>query len=74
MGCGGSKSGLHHVDDSVHVMLQHDKKVQQRKGEPVHGYKERAQHPLLKPKAINTPAPADGRNGATANGPIATEE
>lgn len=72
MGCGASKNGLQHVDDSVHVMLQHDKKVQQRKGEPVHGYKERAQHPLLRPKAVNTPQvqPNNGTNG----GPIAIEE
>jgi len=28
-------------------MLKHDKKVQQRKGQPVHGYKPRAPHPLL---------------------------
>ena len=55
MGCGSSKaSGLSHVDDSVHVMLNHDKKVQQRKGEPVHGFKPRAEHPLLKEKANAT--------------------
>jgi len=70
MGCGGSKGGLNHVDDSVHVMLQHDKKVQQRKGQQPSGYKERAQHPLLKPKAINTPPGEE--NGAPA-GPVATE-
>jgi hypothetical protein len=52
MGCGGSKSGLSHVDDSVHVMLQHDKKVQQSKGQPAHGYKARAEHPLLRPKSV----------------------
>lgn len=71
MGCGSSKSGLQHVDDSVHVMLAHDKKVQQRKGQTVHGYKERAQHPLLQPKAVNTPEPTNGTNGG---GPVATEE
>ena len=53
MGCGGSKSGLSHVDDSVHVMLQHDKKVQQSKGQPARGYKARAEHPLLRPKSVN---------------------
>lgn len=49
MGCGGSKSDdrLQTVDDSVHVMLKHDKKVQQRKGEAPHGYVPRAPHPLL---------------------------
>mmetsp|Transcript_16731 Transcript_16731/g.38628 ORF Transcript_16731/g.38628 Transcript_16731/m.38628 type:complete len:98 (-) Transcript_16731:110-403(-) len=56
MGCGNSKSGLHHVDDSVHVMLRHDKKVHQRKGGPAPAYKERAQHPLLKPLEANTAA------------------
>lgn len=84
MGCGASKSGLHHVDDSVHVMLKHDKKVQQRKGEPVHGYKKRVEHPLLRPKEVNTPPPsgsdATGTSApasaspATGNGVIATEE
>jgi len=54
MGCGGSKSSrLNNVDDSVHVMINHDKKVQQRKGQPVHGYKPRAQHPLLMPNDKN---------------------
>jgi len=90
MGCGGSrlggssrKSALLNVDDSVHVMLKHDKKVQQQKGGPVLGYKERASHPLLKPKAINAPPPGGDANGAGApvavprprgNGPIVTEE
>ena len=57
MGCGSSKNALSHVDDSVHVMLKHDKKVQQKKGNAPAGYKERAAHPLLKPKALE-PAPA----------------
>jgi len=73
MGCGASKSGLHHVDDSVHVMLKHDKKVQQRKGEPVHGYKKRAEHPLLRPKEADTQPPSWGdANGAPATAPMAT--
>jgi hypothetical protein len=55
MGCGGSKSsGLQTVDDSVHVMLAHDRKVQKAKGETPHGYVPRAEHPLLKPKATGT--------------------
>ena len=50
MGCNNSKHrGLNTVDDSVHVMLKHDKKVQQQKGEQPHGYVPRAPHPLLKP-------------------------
>jgi hypothetical protein len=59
MGCGSSKNHLEYVDDSVHVMLQHDKKVAQKKGEDIKGYVPRAEHPLLKPKE---------------DGPIATEE
>jgi len=78
MGCGSSKGGLEHVDDSVHVMLQHDKKAHLRKGGPAPGYKPRSAHPLLTPKEVNTPvAGGEGANGAaatTANGPIATEE
>jgi hypothetical protein len=54
MGCASSKGTLQTVDDSVHVMLKHDKKVQQKKGEKAHGYVPRAEHPMLreKPKAI----------------------
>jgi hypothetical protein len=48
MGCGPSKSNLETVDDSVHVMLAHDKKVAARKGQTAtEGYKPRAEHPLL---------------------------
>jgi hypothetical protein len=53
MGCGSSKdTRLQTVDDSVHVMLKHDKKRQQQRGEQPHGYVPRAEHPLLKPKPI----------------------
>ena len=60
MGCGSSKGHdrrLQTVDDSVHVMLKHDKKVQKAKGdvEPK-GYVPRAEHPLLKPKAVEAPS------------------
>lgn len=52
MGCIGSKhAGLEHVDDSVHVMLAHDKKAAQKKGKPDQGYVPRAEHPLLAQKA-----------------------
>jgi hypothetical protein len=51
MGCGSSRaSNLETVDDSVHVMLAHDKKLAQKKGQKVTGYVPRASHPLLKPK------------------------
>lgn len=59
MGCGSSKSaGLQTVDDSVHVMLKHDKKVAQSKGEAPKGYVPRAPHPLLQQQQ----QPADGGN------------
>jgi len=71
MGCGSSKSGLHHVDDSVHVMLRHDKKVHQRKSLPAPAYKERAAHPLLKAKQMSAPTTStDGAaNDESEKGP-----
>ena len=65
MGCNQSAhdTRLQTVDDSVHVMLAHDKKVQQRKGEQPHGYVPRAEHPLLKPKAATEGAPGSGGDG-----------
>jgi hypothetical protein len=56
MGVCGSKNHLDTVDDSVHVMIQHDKKLAKQKGEPVRGYVPRAEHPLLKPKSEVTTA------------------
>ena len=51
MGCSSSKeNALANVDDSVHVMIKHDKKKAQQKGEAPHGYVPRAPHPLLKQK------------------------
>ena len=51
MGCSSSKeSALANVDDSVHVMIKHDKKRAQQKGEAPHGYVPRAPHPLLEQK------------------------
>lgn len=48
MGCSSSKeNGLSNVDDSVHVMIKHDKKVAAKKGIAPHGYVPRAPHPLL---------------------------
>lgn len=52
MGCNASKEDLNlalldRIDDSVHVMLEHDKKVALRKGEKPHGYVPREPHPLL---------------------------
>ena len=64
MGCGSSKTdagALHAVDDSVHVMLKHDKKVAQSKGQAPKGYVPRAPHPLLQ----------EQQQGATNGAPAA---
>jgi hypothetical protein len=57
MGCNLSKSHtLTHVDDSVHVMLSHEKKVAKKKGmtDVEHNtYVPRAEHPLLANKNHN---------------------
>lgn len=52
MGCLQSKGNeLGHVDDSVHVMIAHDKKAAKAKGMTApQGYVPRAEHPLLQPK------------------------
>jgi hypothetical protein len=66
MGCGASKDGLANVDDSVHVMIRHDKKRAAQKGEAPHGYVPRAPHPLLdaqKAKQAVTAQEEDGDDG-----------
>jgi hypothetical protein len=63
MGCGSSK-GLGHVDDSVHVMLKHDKKRLKEKGIVSGGFVPRAEHPLLATETTKD----------NAHGPIATED
>jgi hypothetical protein len=73
MGCGSSAHSdrLQTVDDSVHVMLAHDKKRQKAKGETPVGYVPRAEHPLLKPSAVQAEEPSDedGKaNTATTSG------
>ena len=70
MGCGSSahEDRLQTVDDSVHVMLAHDKKRQREKGEKPHGYVPRAEHPLLKPKpAIAAEEPGDEEDDTKTN-------
>ena len=51
MGCLSSKQArlsLTQVDDSVHVMLSHEKKMAKKKGEPAATeYVPRAEHPLF---------------------------
>lgn len=68
MGCLFSKDArpsLTHVDDSVHVMLSHEKKMAKKKGEPAATeYVPRAEHPLFSQQQQS--------NGATAI--VATEE
>ncbi|CAB9510514.1 expressed unknown protein [Seminavis robusta] len=76
MGCGASKEGLQTVDDSVHVMLKHDKKVAQKKGEAPKGYVPRAPHPLLQKQEGEGQA-ADNANGTEQAGapkPIVASE
>ena len=71
MGCGSSSDAgkLQTVDDSVHVMLAHDKKMQQRHGEAPHGYVPRAPHPLLQQKQQGGASTGGGGGGI-----VATEE
>ena len=70
MGCGASKEGLQTVDDSVHVMLKHDKKVAQSKGQAPKGYVPRAPHPLLQQQQAATDGAAtaaETSNGSNAD-------
>jgi hypothetical protein len=66
MGCGSSKEGLSHVDDSVHVMLKHDKKKLKEKGVISAGYVPRAEHPLMANETQD--------NAQRVSRPIATED
>ena len=73
MGCGASKrNALNYVDDSVHVMLKHDKKMQKKRGEKPHGYVPRAEHPLMHQDSSNkgtVTAVEPDKETATAVGP-----
>eukprot|EP00526_Cylindrotheca_closterium_P027845 CAMPEP_0113623620 /NCGR_PEP_ID=MMETSP0017_2-20120614/12155_1 /TAXON_ID=2856 /ORGANISM="Cylindrotheca closterium" /LENGTH=78 /DNA_ID=CAMNT_0000533583 /DNA_START=200 /DNA_END=436 /DNA_ORIENTATION=- /assembly_acc=CAM_ASM_000147 len=73
MGCSSSKDRLQTVDDSVHVMLKHDKKRQQAKGQQPHGFVPRAEHPLLKPKPIVASEEPDDGDGAASGSAPTTE-
>lgn len=47
-GCLSRNTGhLENVDDSVHVMLAHDRKKRKESGAPTTGYKPRAANPAL---------------------------
>ena len=59
MGCGSSKHTLHTVDDSVHVMLKHDKKVSQKNGHAPQGYVPRKEHPLMATQTTTNPIAAE---------------
>jgi hypothetical protein len=65
MGCGPSKgNALNNVDDSVHVMLKHDRKMQKKHGEKPHGYVPRAQHPLMQQDSSVKGAEDSSKKGA----------
>jgi hypothetical protein len=67
MGCGSSKgNAFNTVDDSVHVMLKHDKKMQKKHGEKPHGYVPRAEHPLLHQDSSNKGAEGSSNKGTSA--------
>lgn len=63
MGCGSSKharAGAHvlaTLDDSVNVMMTHDKKVQASKGQAPHVYKPRVENAMPAPKPKQPPEP-----------------
>lgn len=63
---GVHSSHLETVDDSVHVMLAHDKKKQARSGGEPRGYVPRAAHPALEKlkqeKAAEGTGEADGKS------------
>jgi len=63
-----------HIDDSVHAMLEHEKRVAKKKGEEVHyGYKPRASHPLLG-KNTATPGSSTSCEGTDAEDSAVTLE
>lgn len=66
MGGCSSKNKLNYVDDSVHVMLQHDKKQAMKANKPVTGYVPRAPHPLLDGD--------EGEQGSSKEGGTSTAE
>ena len=53
MGCHASKDfHANQVDDSIHAMLEREKRLAMKRGEGVHGYRPRDPHPLLVRKKI----------------------
>ena len=45
--CFKSNNRLSHIDDSVKVMIRHDTKALEKKGQKPGGYVPRAPHPIL---------------------------
>ncbi|KAL7436832.1 hypothetical protein ACHAXM_005474 [Skeletonema potamos] len=70
-GCGSKATHLDHVDDSVHVMLAHDRKKRKDIGASGGGYKPRAANPALEKLKTAEDGKGDGGDGAT--GITATE-
>ena len=69
--CGSKATHLDHVDDSVHVMLAHDRKKRKDIGASGGGYKPRTANPALDELKKAEGAKSDGGDGAT--GITATE-
>eukprot|EP00569_Conticribra_weissflogii_P004874 CAMPEP_0171328230 /NCGR_PEP_ID=MMETSP0878-20121228/529_1 /TAXON_ID=67004 /ORGANISM="Thalassiosira weissflogii, Strain CCMP1336" /LENGTH=76 /DNA_ID=CAMNT_0011828065 /DNA_START=245 /DNA_END=475 /DNA_ORIENTATION=+ len=68
-GCLSRNTGhLDNVDDSVHVMLAHDRKKRKESGDGPSGYKPRAANPALVAKREDNDVKAEnttkGENGA----------
>eukprot|EP00970_Alexandrium_tamarense_P013174 scaffold3282_cov198-Alexandrium_tamarense.AAC.39 len=59
-GCNSKASHLENVDDSVHVMLAHDRKKRKETGAPSSGYKPRAANPVLEQKREEIAGDANG--------------
>ena len=66
---------LDHIDDSVHVMLKHDRKKRKESGTAANvGYKPRAANPALEKKKAEAATPAADVPAAAAAGEEKTEE
>ena len=57
--CQSNSNKLSHIDDSVKVMIRHDTKALQKKGQQPGGYVPRAAHPMLD----GTPPPQQQQTG-----------
>ena len=70
-GCSSKAGHLDHVDDSVHVMLKHDRKKRTDIGASSGGYKPRTANPALDKLKSGEAAKPEGGDGST--GITATE-